>query len=552
MEFIKKNKTLFLLILCAAYCLTLSVGHIANIYIDVGREIYYPEAILEGKVLYKDLFCIYGPFSYLFNALLYKIFGAELSTLYLAGSVCALSIVSLIYLISRKFLSNFISIVIAIFTIITGCLATRIFNFTLPYSYAVLYGLVCFLISLWFLISFLENKDEKKLILSSVFAGLSVINKYDFFLYFIPLTVVILKTKNIKLILKSYAGFFITCIIPFIILFIQGITFADLFNTVKAIKDFTATNAMTVFYKTQGVYYTNNVWMGWLNIISTYILYLVFIIPGVFIFYKKNIFLKITGIVLVTAGILFGIFNIRQTDYLFLTFLTTVIFILRFKKNSYIENILISSIILISLKSVWGLSHVNYGLYYASSVLISFFIILKNNLNKKLVHSICFVVIAGALSFLSINLSWIYNMNGEIITNKGKILTVNDWGKVTGELIEYIDSIEEDNPFIVVLPEGLIVNFLTAKQHKTEGFYNSLIPLYTEGFGEDVIIEHYKKIMPDYFIITNMSTGSYEKGEICNTYAQRFCNFVLDNYIPIKRFEDDNAKIVVFYKGGEL
>lgn len=252
MEFIKKNKTLIILLILASFCLFLSTGTVANVYIDVGREIYYPKAILEGKILYKDLFCIYGPFSYLFNALLYKIFGESLNTLYGIGTISALLIVSFIYLISKKFLSDFVSISITLFVIIIGCLATRIFNYTLPYSYAVLFGLVCFLVSLYFLIKFIENKKEKNLILASFFGGLSFINKYDFLLYIIPLTIVILKTKNWKLILKSYLSYLTPIIFSFLILFIQGLKISDLFHMMGVIKSFTLTDAMKTFMLHKG------------------------------------------------------------------------------------------------------------------------------------------------------------------------------------------------------------------------------------------------------------------------------------------------------------
>lgn len=552
MEFIKKNKTLIILLILASFCLFLSTGTVANVYIDVGREIYYPKAILEGKILYKDLFCIYGPFSYLFNALLYKIFGESLNTLYGIGTISALLIVSFVYLISKKFLSDFVSISITLFVIIIGCLATRIFNYTLPYSYAVLFGLVCFLVSLYFLIKFIENKKEKNLILASFFGGLSFINKYDFLLYIIPLTIVILKTKNWKLILKSYLSYLTPIIFSFLILFIQGLKISDLFHMMGVIKSFTLTDAMKTFYVTQGVYYTNKVWMGWFDSFIFDLFYLIFIIPSVYLFNKKNLFLKILAIIVVLICFILGSTYIKQTDYLFLTFLTLVLFVLRFNKNSFLENIVILSSLSISLKSLWGLSHVNYGIYYAPSILISFFILLKNNLNKNLVNSINIFLLVMLSSFLLTNLSWVINMQGEIKTNKGTITTVNEWGKITSDIIGYIDNIKEENPNILILPEGLIINFLTNKKNTPDGFYNSLIPLYTEGFGEENIIEHYKKFAPDYFIVTNMQTGSYDKGEICNTYAFNICRFILDNYIPIEKFEDKGSMAVIFYKGKKL
>ena len=77
-DFYLKHKPLIMLWLLCIIALIIFTGHYTNLLFDVGREVYYPERILEGKVLYKDLFVIYGPFSYLWNALLYKIFSVNL------------------------------------------------------------------------------------------------------------------------------------------------------------------------------------------------------------------------------------------------------------------------------------------------------------------------------------------------------------------------------------------------------------------------------------------------------------------------------------------
>lgn len=546
MEFIKKNKNLLILLVLASICLFFSVGHVANIFIDIGREMYYPEAILDGKVLYKDLFCIYGPFSYLFNALIYKIFGIKLSSLYLTGSISALLILSIVYLISKKFLSEFISLSIAFSMVVTGCLATRIFNFTLPYSYAVLYGLLCFFVSVYFLIKYLEDKKEKNLIISSIFGGFAVSNKYDFILYILPLSFIILKTKNLKLILKSMLSLFVSFSIPFIILFFQGLQIKDLINALKAISEFTNTESLRVFYTTQGVYYTNKVWLDWLFKILSFLFYSVFIYFGLFLFDKKGLFKKTLGVILIAFGCLLTFTFVKQADYLFLTFLVLVLFILKFRKNNLVQNIFILSAILISLKSLWGLSHTNYGVYYLPSILISFFILISNPRLKK---TFALVLIFMTLQFLTINLEWLYGIQTKIETNKGYVSTLENWGVAANKLINYIDGIKKENPEVVIFPEGLSINFLSSKKTSTEGFYNSLIPLYVEGFGEEKIVEYYKNKTPDVIVISNFPAYSYGRGAICETYAFSFCSFLYENYNLVDKFYgDEEAVFVVFEK----
>ena len=169
-EILKENKYLiFLWILCIAG-LVFFCGHYSNILIDFGREVYYPEQILKGKVLYKDLFNIYGPLAYQINAVLYKFFGAKLSTLYGAGYLCSILAVSGIYLVAQKFLSRFLSFCTGVFTIAVCVASTSIFNFHFPYSWAVLYGLIAFLFSLYFLLNFNESKKSSELCISSLLA----------------------------------------------------------------------------------------------------------------------------------------------------------------------------------------------------------------------------------------------------------------------------------------------------------------------------------------------------------------------------------------------
>ena len=142
------NKYLIILwILCIAG-LAMFLGHYSGWLIDFGREVYYPERILAGDVLYKDLFNIYGPLAYQINAVLYKIFGAKLSTLFGAGAVCSLLTVSGVYLLANRYMSKFLSFSLGIFTIAVGVTTTSIFNFHFPYSWAVLYGLIAFIYSL--------------------------------------------------------------------------------------------------------------------------------------------------------------------------------------------------------------------------------------------------------------------------------------------------------------------------------------------------------------------------------------------------------------------
>jgi hypothetical protein len=52
-----------------------------ELLIDFGRELYTPWQLADGKILYRDIAPLFGPFSQYFNALWFRIFGTSFTTL---------------------------------------------------------------------------------------------------------------------------------------------------------------------------------------------------------------------------------------------------------------------------------------------------------------------------------------------------------------------------------------------------------------------------------------------------------------------------------------
>ena len=98
---------------------------------------------------------------------------------------------------------------------------------------------------------------------------------------------------------------------------------------------------------------------------------------------------------------------------------------------------------------------------------------------------------------------------------------------------------------VVVFPEGMIINFLSGRE--SDGFYNSLLPLYVETFGEDNIIEHFRENEPEMIILNNRSMKDYYFEYICNDYAREFCEFIVENY-ELQNVIDDGYKYTIFKK----
>lgn len=540
-KFIIENKSLVLLWVLCGIALFIFCGHYGNILLDIGREIYYPEKILEGKVLYKDLFNIYGPFAYLYNALLYKIFSPNLGTLYFSGILCSFGIVSGIYLIARKFLSDFLSVAIAAFTIMTGVCATHLFNFTLPYSWAMLYGTVGFIYSVWALIKYKKENKLEYLYLASLLGGFCVSNKYDFFVYGLLLFIIIFLTKNKRAILSSFTCFLFFPVICALTLFFQGLRLHDMLTAIETIKDMISSAALNRFYTVQGIYYHPKILILWLiNILKTGFGFLGLI--GGYKLIEKNKIIGYTVCTIFTA--LIGFFT-TPVVFMFLVpllIITTVANCMKLKNNIPII-LLVFCALSVCAKCFWVLHPLNYGNYFISIIITAFLAVVFTFLDKKYEKIIAIGLLAVGVHFLCNSLYNRLYLNGKVSTQKGTIYTYEKNAQTTDSLIIGLEQNKAKSALI--FPEGLIVNFLANVE--ADGYYNSMLPLYTETFGEKDFINRVISDDIEYVVFNNLSMKEYGYEHICDDYAQHFCSYIINNYTQIEDI-NDGFRYIVFQK----
>ncbi len=538
-RFITENRNLVILWVLCGIALLLFCGHYRNILLDVGREVYYPQRILEGAVLYKDLFNIYGPFAYLYNALLYKIFTPNIAVLYFSGILCSYALVSGVYLIAKKFLSEYLSLTLGIFTIITGVCATHLFNYTFPYSWAMLYGTVGFVYSLWALIKFKEEGKTQYFYLAALLGGFCVSNKYDFFIYAIFLFITALMTKNKKIILNFLTCFMVVPLICCVILYMQGLRLDAFLNTFNDIKHVISSNSLEYFYKLQGIYFNPKILAVWaINLLKTGIGF-GGLIAGVKLIDKNKIAGRtVCGI----FAILTAVFTTPPV-FVFLVPLTILaaICVCRKLKNNIPVIFLFLGIISACAKCFWTMLALNYGNYIISLVIIAFLAVVFSFADKKYEKAFTIGILAVALNFLFFSVIARINLIGKVSTPKGTIYTFEQNAAAANTLIA---SLEQNKPEIALIyPEGLIINFLT--DIKSDDYYNSMLPLYTESLGEQAFIDNIEKTRPEYIIINNLSMHEYGAEFICDDYAYNFRNYVFGKYSVAEDIDNGFRYIVL-------
>lgn len=522
----------------------LTYGHHGHIVVDCGREVYYPAQILLGKVLYKDIFNIYGPFAYMFNALLFKIFGINLNVLYLAGCLSAFLISTFMYLIAKEYLSKFLSFTITLFTLVIGVFNLNLFNFIFPYSYGMLYGLVAFLISFWCLLKY-RNDINKILYLycGSFFAGLCITSKYEFLPYLLVVFYAIFAFKRLKF-KEIYYVLFSLLFVPvfcFGILFLQGLRLHDLISTLSILKVMSKTQTLKYFYVSQGVFFNKHTIPVLLDNFIKTILPLCLFIFGT---NRKNRFLSI--FISVFSLVLIFLL-ISPSSFVFMPIL--VIFFVLFSLKSLRENskllLLSISCIAFMLKVIFGLATLNYGAYFVGFVLLTLIVLILEKFKDKNISqkALGIYVLAVTFVFLFQNIVRFSSVNSSVKTDYGKIYVEKPFSISTNQLIKFINENTKNTDKIVIFPEGLMVNYLT--QRPSDDFYNSLLPLYEETFGEEKFIEHFKRTKPEYIVFNNWNTKDYYYKYICDDYARPFCSFVTENYTQQKVF-DSGFRYLVF------
>jgi Dolichyl-phosphate-mannose-protein mannosyltransferase len=122
-----------------------------NLTIDCGREMYVPVALLKGKMLYRDVWYLYGPLAPYFNSLLFRVFGVHLAVLYWAGSLSALFSGIFLYLTGME-LGSWPAGVGAASVVQIQAFESSFMCFPLPYSFAAVYGCLTACLFLWLIV----------------------------------------------------------------------------------------------------------------------------------------------------------------------------------------------------------------------------------------------------------------------------------------------------------------------------------------------------------------------------------------------------------------
>lgn len=150
-----------------------------DLQIDCGREVYVPVAILNGKLLYRDLWYPYGPLAPYVQALLLLVFGVHLNVLYAFGSALAVVGALLLFAIGKRLMPTLGAFIVSFAYLMSG-FVPFIFNLCFPYSYATVLGSEFGFACVYFLVRDALDEPGRNLLWAGTAAGFALTAKQEF------------------------------------------------------------------------------------------------------------------------------------------------------------------------------------------------------------------------------------------------------------------------------------------------------------------------------------------------------------------------------------
>ncbi|MCH8851286.1 MAG: hypothetical protein IID41_01385 [Planctomycetes bacterium] len=155
--------------------------------IDFGRELYLAWRLSAGDVLYRDLAHLNGPLSPYLNALWFTLFGANLRTLVIANLIIWALLLYLMYRIVSRIADRFSATIaclgaIGIFSFARFAPGDGSYNFICPYSHGLTHGLVLSVLAIWLLHCFSRNRRPAFSFGAGLAFGLVALTKAEVFL----------------------------------------------------------------------------------------------------------------------------------------------------------------------------------------------------------------------------------------------------------------------------------------------------------------------------------------------------------------------------------
>lgn len=558
-----------LIITSFVYLLCLSWGKWGDLIVDTGREMYVPEVLSNGGMLYRDVFYLYGPFSPYFHAMLFKVFGVHLNSLILSGVLTAGLAVFLVYRISRMFLNIFFSTLTSLTFLFVYAFGHYLFlanyNFIIPYSYPAIHAMVFSLAALYWFFLFIDRKCAGYIAACGVCIFLTLITRVEMGLMLA--VAVAAGAVVIKCVQKSpdFRGvyFAFLFVFPFLVAgFVYSILFSAAGDIIFQSKlfAFASTNTLMDNPFTAWLSGTDESWKNFLIMAKSMFLYIVlgswFLLGGFLLeiagtvkdLNKQRMAWAFIGVAFLGAASLFVKFffpfdiQYRSVPLMLVFALLTAVLRIR-KSDERAEAVKMFVLALFALFVLLRIMLNVHPMHYGFSLLVPglimyhvvLFRIVPHYVSKKLMRLgllVGFVCVVGILGFQHIGKSRMVYQHRvvQIGSSRGSVYVFRDEKSLgCGQLMQYLVQETRPDSSVVVLPEGLTINFLTQRRNPLY-YYSYMPPDFSQKGIEEDVIQDLRRNHVDYIVLLSRSLNEYQMRVFGTDYAKKLWQYIQEFY----------------------
>lgn len=550
--------------------------------IDFGRELYVPWRLNNGSVLYRDITHFYGPFSHYFNAWLFKIFGTQLMTLAIfnIGLIAALT-----YLIYRIFAETTNKLTAALCGItflsifaFSQYVGTGNYNFVCPYSHEIIHGILLAFFAIYAFLIYLKHRQRKPQLVGIIGLSIGLVSlaKVEVFLAIIIAVlaglffIVLIDRLTALKALRLFAIFFLGLLLP-VIAFIAYFSLHMPFKKAIAAIIFqhkilmASSVASNIFFLRIFGIDTPLLNTGKLFIMAGWYILALLTLHSLSYFMNR---IKNKTARRCTVSLSLGIFalsapliskkapwmDIARPLPLIMALLGLYLFIRLLqcrndpKKTTRLLALLVLTIFgfLLLLKMILNTHVFHYGFALsmpAGLLLVMLFLYGFPLLSGKLSGNINFMralglVVIGTAIASHINIAkGIYHLKTyPVASGQDTIITfspqVSNMGACLNDTLSKIKNYLRPEDTFVVLPEGVILNYLSRHKNPTP-YFEFTPPVFNTTLSEDEIIASLRQNQPDYIILTDRDTLEHGARYFGQDYGVKTFSWIKNHYITV-------------------
>jgi len=517
---------------------------------DFGRELYVPWQLSQEKALYGDVAYFNGPLSPEFNATLFRMFGAHLMTLAWANIVILCVIVLMLHRIAARISDEFTATVATLAFVLLLAIGqpgpAANYNFITPYSHEMTHGFALALCAILCVMNYTKSKRTIWAVLGGLALGFAFLTKPEIFLAGAIACaagcIISRSTRREYLVLTGT-----TLIAPLIALFTFGSAALGAWRWV-----FDSALVEQHFYRfirgTDDIGHSLGLIAG---IGAGYVLVLGVPILAAISWRPKRPALIAGAMFAVVAIVLSALHDwvdwaeIGRPLVLVTVIVLAVLLIQTPKPQAAGAELSRASRVMIAIFALALLPKIalhvvlyHYGFVLAAPALILTIIVLLDWIPKWIdARGGCGAIArAGALGALLVLCVTYLNFTQD--RYKSKTITVGFgadafYADLRGQSInEMLEELPQDAATLAVVPQGAMINFLSARANPTP--FVVLMPPEVVMFGEDRMVEAYQSHPPDVLLIVKSDLSEYGYKSFPQ-YAPKLAAWIDANYTLVRR-----------------